>query len=390
MAFPLDLVHTHPQAAMVAAVAVGFGFGFVLERAGFGRSTKLAAQFYLHDMTVFKVMFGAIVTAMLGLVVLSGFGVVDLRAISESAASFTYLWPMIGGGLLLGVGFIVSGYCPGTSVVATASGNLDGLVAFVGVVIGSLLYSELQPLVAGFHSSGDLGWVFLYDLLGIPYQVLALAVVVMAVVAFVGAEKVEAIFTQRRTGEAPVSPALPKRLAFAGFAAVAVLAVATLAIQAGPAEASAPRVPVLLEPEDLAERLFDEPWTMRLLDTREGCAEARVPGSSCVTAEGMSELGLEWAPSEQDLVVVGDGSVPEAALAYPGEVLAVDFASWKAWALTEPAAPPPGADEATRAQWQRRVGIWSALTGVKQPPAPTSAPTIQFTPKKRKDGGGCG
>ena len=34
---------------------------FLLERAGFGRADKLAAQFYLRDLTVFKVMFSAIV-----------------------------------------------------------------------------------------------------------------------------------------------------------------------------------------------------------------------------------------------------------------------------------------------------------------------------------------
>ena len=56
----------------IFAAIFGVGFGFVLERAGFGRGNKLAAQFYLTDMTVFKVMFSAIVTAMLGLLLIGG------------------------------------------------------------------------------------------------------------------------------------------------------------------------------------------------------------------------------------------------------------------------------------------------------------------------------
>jgi hypothetical protein len=61
MMFPFDtLLTTHHQLGLLTALALGFAFGFVLERAGFGRADKLAAQFYLYDMTVFKVMFAAI------------------------------------------------------------------------------------------------------------------------------------------------------------------------------------------------------------------------------------------------------------------------------------------------------------------------------------------
>ena len=80
MIFPMDsMLAGNAQIGLVVALVIGFGFGFVLERAGFGRSTKLAAQFYLHDMTVFKVMFTAIVTGLLGLVILSGLGLADLE-----------------------------------------------------------------------------------------------------------------------------------------------------------------------------------------------------------------------------------------------------------------------------------------------------------------------
>src|SRR5512140_2088155 len=111
MTFPFEsLANGSRELGLVVAVLIGVGFGFVLERAGFGRATKLAAQFYLHDMTVFKVMFSAIVTAMLGLVIASGLGLANLFEISQSIASWTWIWPMLVGGLLLGVGFIVSGY----------------------------------------------------------------------------------------------------------------------------------------------------------------------------------------------------------------------------------------------------------------------------------------
>ena len=45
------------SAGTIVTLVIGFFFGFVLERAGFGNAGNLAAQFYLYDMRVLKVMF---------------------------------------------------------------------------------------------------------------------------------------------------------------------------------------------------------------------------------------------------------------------------------------------------------------------------------------------
>ena len=90
--------------SLVIALVIGLGFGFVLERAGFGSGRKLAAQFYLTDLTVFKVMFTAIVTAMIGLYLLSRIGLLDLSLVYRLP---TYLVPQLVGGLLFGVGFVI-------------------------------------------------------------------------------------------------------------------------------------------------------------------------------------------------------------------------------------------------------------------------------------------
>ena len=95
------------EISLLIAVLIGIGFGFFLERAGFGNSRKLALQFYLRDLTVFKVMFTAIVTAMTGMIFFNAFGWLDLDSIYINP---TYLWPGIVGGLIMGAGFIVGGY----------------------------------------------------------------------------------------------------------------------------------------------------------------------------------------------------------------------------------------------------------------------------------------
>lgn len=198
MNFPTDALAQEALTplSLAGALVIGVGFGFVLERAGFGRAQILVAQFYGTKMTVYRTMFTAVVTAAIGTTLLAALGVLDLRAVTINYP--TYLWPMVLGGVLVGAGFVISGYCPGTSVVAAASGKLDGAVTVLGTVLGALAYAEIQPAVAAFHDSGKLGSVFLYDLLGVPPLALALVVAVVAVLTFKGAARIEALVARSR------------------------------------------------------------------------------------------------------------------------------------------------------------------------------------------------
>jgi hypothetical protein len=172
------------EASLIVAFLIGIGFGFFLERAGFGSAKKLVSQFYLNDLAVFKVMFTAIVTAMLGVTYLSWAGFLDLSLLYLVP---TYWVAQVVGGLLLGVGFVVGGYCPGTSIAATATGKIDGLVFVLGFAAGTLAFALAFPLVKGLYVAGDLGTKTLPQVLGIPYGILVFGVVLMAVFGFMGA-----------------------------------------------------------------------------------------------------------------------------------------------------------------------------------------------------------
>jgi uncharacterized membrane protein YedE/YeeE len=176
------------EASLAVAFLIGIAFGFFLERAGFGSARKLVAQFYLTDLAVFKVMFTAILTAMVGTTLLSWAGVLDLSLVHLVP---TYWVAQVVGGLLLGVGFVVGGYCPGTSVVSMASGRIDGLVFVLGFAAGTLGFALAFPLLAGLYTAGDLGEKTLPEALGVPHGVLVLGVVLVALGGFKGATWVE-------------------------------------------------------------------------------------------------------------------------------------------------------------------------------------------------------
>jgi hypothetical protein len=151
-------------AELAIALALGIGFGFCLERAGFGSARKLTAVFYLYDMAVVKVMFSAIVTALAGLFVLSAGGWLDLSALYIEPTSYVAQGV---GGLIFGAGFIVGGYCPGTSVAAAATGRKDAMVFLLGMLAGVMSYAEFTPGLEAWIKAGSQGEVTLPTLTGI-------------------------------------------------------------------------------------------------------------------------------------------------------------------------------------------------------------------------------
>ena len=179
------------ETSLLVAFVIGIAFGWFLERAGFGSAKKLVSQFYLNDLAVFKVMFTAIVTAMLGVFYLGWLGILDVKLIYLTD---TNLWPQIAGGLVLGIGFVIGGYCPGTSLVAVATGKIDALFFVAGVMAGVLAIGEAFPLVRAFYESGNYGRLTLPEVLHLPYGVVVFLVVLMALGGFVLAEWAERRF----------------------------------------------------------------------------------------------------------------------------------------------------------------------------------------------------
>ncbi len=181
--FKFDYFNT--EVSLIIAFIIGIAFGIALEKGGFGRATILASQFYFTNMRVLKVMFTAIVTAMLGLYFLSVIGFVDLSLVYLTQ---TNLHPMAVGGLIAGLGFIIGGYCPGTSMVAVATGKLDAMVFVVGMVFGIFVFGEMFPWIEDFFNSGYMGTVTLPSFLGLSYGLVVFLVVLMAIGAFAAAE----------------------------------------------------------------------------------------------------------------------------------------------------------------------------------------------------------
>ena len=230
MNFPLPsfvaVSAANPWTYVLFAV-IGFAFGFTLEMSGFGDSRKLAAQFYFTELTVLKVMFTAITVAMVLLFGAVGLGILDF---SQVWVNPTYLASGIVGGLIMGVGFIVGGFCPTTSLASASTGKIDGMLFMLGGFVGAFLFGETEKYFDGWYTNaGYYGRLTLDQVFGIPVGAVVVIVFLIALFMFWGSEQLERIFGKRDLSKEPKLRIAGAVALFAG--AVAVLALGTPSIE---------------------------------------------------------------------------------------------------------------------------------------------------------------
>ena len=249
---------------------IGFAFGYVLELSGFGNSKKLAAQFYFKDLTVLKVMFTAIVTAMVLIFLASAIGILDFNLVYVPE---THLWPGIVGGLIMGVGFIVGGFCPGTSLVSASTFKVDGIVFVLGAIVGVWAFGEtVQPMWDWWNQSGYYGRLTLMDVFHLPTGWVVLLVVLMALFMFWGGEQLERIIGKRDMSREP-------KMRLVGAAALVLVAVAIIIVGQPTAAQKWARIAevktaalsdrsVQVHPGELLANLADQKLNIIMLDVR--------------------------------------------------------------------------------------------------------------------------
>lgn len=173
------------------AFIIGIGFGFVLESSGFSSSRKLAGVFYGYDTVVLKVFFTAAITAMLGLLFFSLFGWIDLDLVYVNP---TYLTSAIVGGIIMGTGFIMGGFCPGTSFCGASIGKIDALVFIGGLFLGVFIFGIGYDLWDEMYMAGFLGSPKVSESLGLSDGIFALLLIIAALSMFWVAEWAEKKF----------------------------------------------------------------------------------------------------------------------------------------------------------------------------------------------------
>jgi rhodanese-related sulfurtransferase len=305
------------QLNLIVALILGIGFGFVLEQAGFSSSRRLAGVFYGYDFTVLRVFFTAAVTAASGVLLLAHFGLLDIDAIYINP---TWLVPAIVGGAIMGVGFILGGYCPGTSVCAASIGKIDAMFYIGGALLGIFAFGEFFPLYDKFYGSTLLGPIKIYDSLGISQGMFMFFLIVVAVGAFAVTTIIEKRVDKT---EAPSLQFKPVGHYAAGFVIVAlgVLFIfmpdrRTSLIEKVTSQKYISTHPVAeMDVDELAFRIVDKEPNIRIIDIRTPAQYAKLalPGSSSIQVNDFFGKDMMVSFSERHVkkVLVGNGEAQE-------------------------------------------------------------------------------
>ena len=303
-----DTLNT-PQ-AFALSLLIGMLFGFILERAGFGSSRKLAGVFYLKDMTVIKVMFTAVIVTMLGLAFLLRGGWLTIDHVYFLPTKYG---AQIVGGLLFGVGFVVGGWCPGTAAAGLAGGKLDALIFLIGVVIGSIGFNELFGLIKPLYTVSNAGQRFVYDSLGLSQGAFIIAFTVIGIICFSLCEYAERKIGKKAASESSFLKAFSLMLIVIAVAFMLLPATSSTDEQAVAAYGVAPDEATLMasieqaedhiEPEELADRLLNGDRSLILVDTRSAAEYAAFHIRGAVNIL-LPDLATHLQPYRQGYVIV--------------------------------------------------------------------------------------
>ena len=191
---PISSITTFPLwLDLLIAFLIGTGFGFALEQAGFSSSRKLVGMFYGYDTTVIKVFFTAAIVALVGSQLLGYLGFLDLNRVFVNEY---YVIPAIAGGVIMGAGFIMGGFCPGTGLSAMSIGKIDAIVFFLGGLTGAFLFAETYPLIRNIADGSYKGPVRINEILGLSPGVFTFLLIVAAAAMFWIAELAEKRFAR--------------------------------------------------------------------------------------------------------------------------------------------------------------------------------------------------
>jgi uncharacterized membrane protein YedE/YeeE len=148
-------------------LATGIFFGFLLQRGGLVRFEKQVGMLLFKDFTVLKFMMTAICVGMIGIISLGYLGVLDIGHRPMNVGI------LVIGGSLFGIGWALTGLCPGTALGALGEGRLHAGFAIIGMLVGAMIFSRsfdfLQRTV---FTWADFGRVGLTDITGIPNFIL--------------------------------------------------------------------------------------------------------------------------------------------------------------------------------------------------------------------------
>lgn len=141
----------------------GIAFGFVIQRVGATNPQKMVLAHLMKEPHIPQFMLLVVIFSATGLFALDAVGGATTRVLPTSLVA-TGL-----GAVLFGVGWGMSGYCPGTCWAAAGEGRMDAIFTLLGGLCGTAVFAHMhEVLIPALYTPTSYGQVTLVDWFGNP------------------------------------------------------------------------------------------------------------------------------------------------------------------------------------------------------------------------------
>jgi uncharacterized membrane protein YedE/YeeE len=124
---------------------VGMAFGFVLTKAEVISWFRIQEMFRFQSFHMYGVMFSAVLIGMISLFLMRRLGARTLSGEPIEVATKPFTWGHVIGGTIFGLGWAMTGACPGPLYALVGAGVPVMAVGLLAAIAGTWVYGLLQP-----------------------------------------------------------------------------------------------------------------------------------------------------------------------------------------------------------------------------------------------------
>jgi uncharacterized membrane protein YedE/YeeE len=127
------------------ALLLGLGFGIVLVKSEVISWFRIQAMFRFEEAHMYLIIGSAVVVGAISLLIIKRFKMKTISGEEISIREKPFNKGVIYGGIIFGMGWAITGACPGPIYAQIGSGAYMALITFIAALGGAYLYAFLQP-----------------------------------------------------------------------------------------------------------------------------------------------------------------------------------------------------------------------------------------------------
>ncbi len=128
----------------ITSILLGITFGFILTKSEVISWFRIQKMFRFEEPYMYLIIGTAVIVGTISVIILKKFGVKSVAKEELDFSGKILNKGTILGGIIFGIGWAITGACPGPIFAQIGSGEYAAISTFVGSLIGSLFFNLIK------------------------------------------------------------------------------------------------------------------------------------------------------------------------------------------------------------------------------------------------------